>query len=279
MSYETSWPVDYPKCELTNLAERNPLPMDGRIQFDPEPHLYYVDGKQTVTSVTGLVKAPFPKFDTDETIKSMFRRGTAQRNYPEMSPEEIKEKWAKDAEVACNTGTKMHAAIEIDLNTGFRSNDVAIAPEMNMWDQFKQEEILDKALEVVRTEVPVFSLDGKLAGCVDCLLKKVNVEQNDPNPYALMDWKRSKEIKEKGWDYGFGVFSNLPNVNKVHYSLQLHVYRQLLAGFGVDVDPDEMYMVVFYHKNNSYQKIKALDLEDKAKYLLEHFDEFMVKKN
>ena len=87
-----------------NFNETNAHPRDRYLNFDAPTHTYTL-GDRILESVTTIVENCFPKFDADYW---------AMRKAPSMgiSPEELKERWRRDADRARELGTIMHARIE-----------------------------------------------------------------------------------------------------------------------------------------------------------------------
>lgn len=262
------WPVD---CRFLNtdiLARAHPFPQDARIAFVESTHKYYVDGREAPISVTSFVHAPFPAFDTRNVITAMSLK-TRETKYKGLSDKEIAKAWADNAAEASTLGTCMHAAIEVFLNTGYMSKDPRIARETQMFQDFFQQEIESKGLTVYRTEPTIFADDPEtgflLPGSVDCVVYDSKTQE-----YAVLDWKRSKEIvKTAQGRYGYGedAFHEIENVNFWIYSLQLHTYCFILRKYyQLNVNPSRLYIVVIHPNFDKYQMIPAADVA----HLVEH---------
>ena len=60
-----------PCVDITTLAWLHPHDRDRHVRFESEGHVYYIRGKQTNGSVTGLIHALARPFDADEVISNM----------------------------------------------------------------------------------------------------------------------------------------------------------------------------------------------------------------
>ena len=95
-----------------------------------------------------------------------------------------------------------------------------------------------------------------IAGTVDAIFKKPNKDQ-----YLIVDWKRTKKI-----DYeGFGgkkakthCIRHVDDSNFWHYSLQLNVYRKILASL-YGINTTKLCLVVL-HPDNCSKNYEIVDL-------------------
>jgi hypothetical protein len=291
------WPCDARLLPTDALARAHPFERDRFITFDEASHVYHVRGQKVPFSVTSVAHATFPPFDAVEKIRNMSQR-TRQEKYAGLTDQEIAQAWDRHRHNASTLGTKMHAAIEVYLNTHYLSRDPAIAIEMRKVRRFVQEEIVNKELDVWRTEPIVFTDQPLLAGSVDCLLRR-----RCDGKFVVMDWKRSKEIKMTargsfGYGYSFkpkqpggdpkavhatphGVllgpdpgFELIENTNFHHYSLQLHLYRLIfMRHYHLDIPLEELYIVVFHpdQPGDDYEIKRAAPYADKAQWLIDNY--------
>lgn len=291
------WPCDARLIPTDALALAHPFDRDRLITFNEGAHVYHVRGERVRISVTGVAHAPFPAFDAADKIRRM-RRQTRQEKYAGLSDQEIAQAWERNRDGASTLGTKMHAAVEIYLNTGYRSRDPAIQIEMDKMERFVAEEIVNRGLEVWRTEPIVFTDEPLLAGSVDCLLRR-----KSDGRFVVMDWKRSKEIKvtaNGSFGYGFSFkpraaggdpkvqhaelaggamvgpdpcFEMVENTNYHHYSLQLHLYRLIfMRHYNLDIPEEELYIVVFHPDQTCAYEIKrAAPYAAKARWLIDNY--------
>lgn len=239
------------------LEEKNKHPRDEKVTFEEETHTYFVDETPLELSVTSFVKKFFSEFDPNSIIKKYYDFWQTNENskYFGMTPEEIKEEWKLNGEKASKLGTKLHQDIERFYNEGEIVND---STEFKYFKEFYQE---FKYLTPYRTEWIIYEKDLGIGGSVD-----ICFEHN--GKFILMDWKRSKEIKEQAPDEGKYPLSHLPNANYWHYSLQLNVYKAILQKH-YEIKIDEMKLVVFHPNNKTYQLIKVQDLQKEVEMMFE----------
>jgi ATP-dependent exoDNAse (exonuclease V) beta subunit len=276
-----TWPSDCFYLSTDVLALKNPFPQDQRIRFVESTHKYYIDGKLAPISVTSFVHAPFDEFDAmEQAFKQVekARSGNPRAKYPNMTAREIARAWLDNGAQQSSLGTTMHAAIEVYLNTGYWSRDVRVQYELSLARDFVQKEIVDRGLEVYRTE-PTIYVDPQmhpkqyvLPGSVDCICRDPKTDE-----LHIFDWKRSKQIdKTKNGFGGYGTVGPLTqheNVNFVQYSLQLHVYRHILVNYyGKKVPKDALFIVVFHPSNSTYLKIPTADMSAEVDWLMENYE-------
>lgn len=274
-----TWPMDCALLPTTRLATRHPFPQDSRIRFVEATHKYFIDGVPAPVSVTSFIHAPFPTFDTPSVIGKMSARGRADKGFAGLSDQAIARVWKANAEVASRLGTRMHAAIEVALNTDYWSKDPSIAVELAMARDFFQTEIYAKGYQIFRTEPKVFiEPPTLLPGSVDCIFY-------DParQEYGILDWKRSKEIVMTANGFrGRGTtapFDQLENVNYAHYSLQLNLYAYILRTYyHLNVALDKLFIVVFHpnNANHTYQMIPTLNVYAMAEALVRDYPTYLA---
>ena len=270
---------------MDTLAKRHPVPI--RVKLNELTHVYHRITKSKSKSkslkrirytVSGLIKLPFPAFDADAILKKM-SPGTKFRRYKTACDADIKKQWREKGALACKMGTEMHAAIERFLNTtSFGPYPQNITPELHQFWDFCYRELEPRNIVPYRTELPICASDISLAGTVDF------IGIDEENKYWLFDWKRTEGLKETAnGSYGYGTsgaFKQLENVNGIHYSLQLHLYRLILARYyDIDVPEDHVYIVVFHEKQAGYRMNRAHNLHAEAADLLDRFDEWTAQTN
>jgi len=261
---DDTWPSDCRLLPTDRLAKENAFPKDSRIVFEEASHTYTVDGKVAPTSVTSFVSSPFYEFDAKPKIERMSHKRRMSPEYADLSDREVAQLWAANADRASKLGTRMHAAIEVALNTGYWSQDPTIVREMELAKQFFEVEVDARGWKVYRTEPTVF-IDPKenkdailLPGSVDCIFR-----DTESGRFGIMDWKRCKEVpKSASGNFGFGrpPFDHLESVKYNKYSLQLCMYAYILrTHYDLDVDLNLLYIVIIHPENKSggYEMIQA----------------------
>ena len=230
---------------------------DERISFDELPHTYYVDGKPYELSVTSFIHQFFEEFDADKIIAKFYDIWQNNPNSPYFgrTPEEIKEAWAENGRQASLLGDELHKDIERFYKGKQVSNE---SPEFYHFLEFHKDH---SHLEPLRQEWMVFCDELELAGSIDALFK-------DGDDIVLVDWKRSKAIKEQAPDCGLYPLTHLPNANFWHYSLQLNIYKAILEKH-YEVPVTSLRLAVFHPNQDTYQLIKVPNLQEEVQLLFE----------
>ena len=249
----------------TYLAEKNPHPRDKCITFDEGPHIYTINGDSDFMSVTTWNHSHFSHFDADKIIDKMMmgrKWGPAHKHWGK-TKEQIKKEWKDNGIAASTAGTKMHYDIECYYN----DMDVEVEEDCVEWKYFERfEEEIGKDKEPYRTEWMVWDDELKFAGSIDMIYR------NPDGTLDIYDWKRSVGIKmDNPWQSALTeCIKHLPDCNYYHYCLQLNTYKALLEkNYGEKIK--DMYLVCLHpnNANQSYQRIKVLDLQKEVKDLFD----------
>ncbi len=261
-----------PNDRCTALERANPLGRrEARIKFEEATHTYYIDGTTVAPrSVTGLVHGYCAShFDPQHVVKQM-KRG---RRWPEkreqylkedadesMSDGDICEMWNRNGRVASSRGTLLHYHAECLLN------GVAVAAPHS--PEFSQICCLDAALREMgyspfRTEVCLFHCGLCVAGQADALYMHEATSE-----LALLDWKRTKSIREDNPWRLLKEPIGLPDTNGWLYALQLNVYSYILSTeYGYDVS--RMYLGQVHPTLSRARLIEVPKLEEHMALLIE----------
>ena len=244
------------------LSKLNVHERDSRIEFDEPTHVYTIDGDSNYTSVTTWNHSHFEHFDADKVIDNMMKsKNWSNNKYYEYSRETIKTIWNDNRDAAAAAGTKMHYDIECYYNKCPNKND---SIEYMYFENFLKDY---PNLKPYRTEWTVFHEELKLAGSIDMVF------ENEDGTLLIYDWKRCKDIvKTNNWNKFSknDIISYLPDTNYWHYCLQLNTYKAILEE-KYDKKVVELYLVCLHpdNKNNNYQRIKVVDLQNDVKELFE----------
>lgn len=203
---------------------------DLRIAFDEEAHEYHVDGN-LYPSVTSVISEFFSKFNADAVITRMMRSPKwPNSKYFGQTREQIKAGWEEKKQRASELGTRMHAQIESFLLNGEEADSEEFALFKTFWSA--------RDLEPIRVEWRIFDESLRVAGTLDLLAR-----DRDGRVY-LIDWKRKEKMETNHW----GRFARMPldAVPDADYhkaSLQLNLYRRILAQYNVVVDVMELVQI------------------------------------
>ena len=285
------------------LSIINAHPRDSNISFEEENHIYTIMGMEGhPISVTTLIHRFFEKFNADKIIANMMKKKNWPESvYYGMTAEEIKKQWNDNGSKQSGLGTDMHKAIEDYINDEASPQEPVAeikislpSPEMQcqaesvdckiptieeqtryviprlpsvatqtkefgfflkFWSQLN---VIYPGVKAYRTEWLVYDMEKRLSGSIDLSLI------NNEGKIIICDWKRSKEIKMKGFKNtrtgetkrGFGIFSHLDDCNYQHYSLQLNIYRHILeTHYGKEVVG--LYLVIFHPNNDDHILIEV----------------------
>lgn len=251
------------------LAEKHAHAKDKHLVFLPEEHKYVVDDSGALheisKSVTGFIAQYSETFDADMAIAKMMRG----RNWPRpeymiedheghrraMTEDEIKAQWEFNGKEAANRGTYMHHLCEWLLADERTSLYIA---ELRNFLDFIEHTLKPLGVTTYRLEWRLFDLELDLAGSVDYVGKLPD------GTFMLADWKRSKEIKEKGFAGKMmqNPFTMLPDSNFGHYILQLNLYKLLLLRQYRDAvcNVSKMLIACFHPDCNKVYEVEDLKL-------------------
>ena len=177
-----------------------------------------------------------------------------------MTREEIKSAWDLNRDKAAGAGTNMHYDIECYYNECPNKNDsIEYKYFLSFVNDFPN-------LKPYRTEWMVFHEELRLAGSIDMVF------DNGDGTLSIYDWKRCKEIKKIDQKNAITpCIEHLPDTNYWHYCLQLNTYKAILEEKYGKIITD-LYLVCLHpeNKNNSYLRIKVIDLQIEIKNLFEY---------
>ncbi len=225
---------------------------DALLKFEPETHTYTCNG-QVFKSVTTLINEYFEQFDADYW---------AAKKAPSMgmTPQQVKDMWARKGEEARNLGTQMHEKIERHyLGLPNTSDDT-----YRLFEQFAQSHTLCP----YRTEWAIYDEDSRIAGTLDFLDYQNGV-------FTIYDWKRSNKIlncgvpdKVNNWGKrAFRPISHIHDTTYWHYALQLSVYRYFLEkNYGIHVSANRL--AIFHPDYNRPYVVEVPYLRDEVRAIL-----------
>ena len=255
------------------LSEVHAHPRDARIRFEEEGHAYFIDGDPTYTSVTTHIHgAHFEHFDAPAVIRRMMRSPKwATSKYHGMSAEAIAAQWERNGRESSALGTRLHECIEDFYNGRPPADDrlEGIRTEYcGHFLSFHEEYAAANDYVPYRTEWCVFDEEHKLAGSIDMVYARARGGGEgggggggEEEELAIFDWKRTKELKRRGFRCGRGALSGLPDCNFWHYAMQLNTYRWILQRrYGKRVT--RLALVVLHPNQASYRVVEVPLLDD-----------------
>lgn len=232
--------------QTRHLALTNAHPLDARIVFDEEKHVYFVDGARYPTSVSGVVHQYFPSFDATACVEQYYDRWKADKKsryyqfiaylenvlqLPEdVAKAEICASWSASGGKASADGTATHLAIELDLNSQAPEQHHLDSPEFKQYARWRE---THPTWVPYRTEWSVFDQDTLLCGQIDSIWRDA-----ETGAFYMVDWKRVLKLERTNnfGERGYAPLDGLHNTNLSHYVLQQNLYAWMLRrNYGVDV--------------------------------------------
>lgn len=182
------------------------------LTFEPEAHIYHVNGVPTTGSVTDRIKRYYNPFDAKKKSLEISLRD-------DIPQEEILASWNNAGEIARIKGNKAHLFGELyPFNRNLRPQsqyDVAI---MKFWND------LPEYVIPVLTEARMYHLKYLYAGTADIILYNTETQK-----FIIGDYKTNKDLfKNFAGEKMLSPFNNLLNCPFNHYQLQLSYYQLLL---------------------------------------------------
>lgn len=242
-----------------------------KYMFIESSHKYYYNNLPVKYSVTQFINKFFEPFDL-ETISSKY----AQKHG--LTQEEVLQEWDKKVKIASTTGTIIHSYMENLKRGKIFDLDFSLADKLNIRDEVQQrtnvllpqakafhEDTLNK-LFPIKLEYTV-GIEDYIAGNIDMLCWN-----NTTKEVQIWDYKSVKQINTKPNYYTkncYYPFDNYFDINYVHYSVQLNIYKNILQRY-VDVKIGNCFLVVFNyeHPQNGFEVIKCLDLQPECNIAL-----------
>jgi len=236
--------------------------------FHEQPHEYYYKDKKVKTSVTKLVSTLFEEFD-----KEKISLAYAKKNG--LSQQEVLDNWKNKADIASIVGTITHKYAEDRQIGRVMPFDFLDAEKKNILQQVKERVLKLCAmydifandthgkLIPIKTEFTV-GIGTYIAGNIDLLVWNEKSQELE-----IWDYKTNSNIRSKN-DYnknGLYEMSNYPDCELTHYSLQLHIYKEILRRFGIPVG--KCYLVWLNEKNPKYEIVHCIDLQKEARLILD----------
>ena len=245
---------------------------DLRIQFLPYEHIYILDGKESLMSVSNLVSLFFTGF------KSYYWSERKAREYG-ITQVEMLEQWDAKGTQSREVGTFLHQQIRNyyhglpfcgQYRFVYNGKFIHIDTDVSLESEFEQFTCFLNDHEFVpfRTEWTIFDEDLKIAGTLDMIHKKNGT-------FDLYDWKRSHRLldesgnirKTNPFQYGIHGLERIPDTDYWHYCLQLNIYRYILER-NYDMTVDKMYIILLHSEAIEYRKIEVPMMDEYIEIIL-----------
>ena len=247
---------------------------DPHLKFLEEPHVYLWDDKPIRVSATGIIDRYFDKFNGMKTVEKWYDGWKVNKNgkygaliryllqvegkTDQYAKEAICALWDSDGNEASGLGTKMHKQIERTC-LGYDVPQSETMPELIQFRKWFPEFLRVGGWQIYAPEKLLVKLDPETgtpvwAGCADCILRSTD----DPNKYAILDWKRvdpkgttvilgQQAVYPNSDGFGREPFDGIPNNKTGKYEVQLNIYAHtLFTDYGIDAR-DHLYMVQIHH--------------------------------
>ena len=244
---------------MNTLEKKHPNDRDHRLNYDSTTHTYNTDTCHNFRNVSSVIKGAFPPFETNRVAASCSRSHNPE--YRNKSPSQIKTSWARSRKL----GTQLHDIIDMFYNmndapyagTGVESS----LAQFMTWNN-KKEDV--EGWEIFRTEWRIFDEELKVAGTVDAVF----VDKD--GKYHLVDWKRSKEIKNHAYRGARATAQGLTHLlacNYNQYALQLNTYKYILERrYGIKIETQRL--VQLHPSIKEYKEFIVPEMKQEVNALL-----------
>ena len=252
--------------ETLSINIRNSHIRDERLKFFKEEHIYKIDGNPNTISGTTFIHKFFPDFDSPKIAPFVAKKRG-------ITTEEVLREWEEERQKSANLGTELHSDIEQYLDNRKTNSKKEFQHFLELFKKIEN-------LELYRTEWRIFDDILMLAGTADTIFRKKD------GTFVIYDWKRSKEIKEKGFPIfgnngetqkGIGVCEDVEDCNHQYYCLQLNLYKRILEEhyFG-EGQISAMYFVQLHPNFETYNLYEVPNMQKKINKM---YNELLTLKN
>lgn len=232
-----------------------------KFSFDEESHTYLY-GKNKFTSVTTFIKNFVVEFNTEvqskkSAIKLLTKEGKelSELNIKIYQNRLIKE-WDTKRDIGCELGSITHKTIEELLNGQTLSpilNDEAAKRFLAFKNKIYDKKMKDIVI-FIGQEIRVFSEELQLAGTIDCLVLRLCKDAKWR--LEIWDWKTNKKMNtdsDKCYRKMLAPFADEWENELNKYSIQLNLYKLILASKGIFVDGE--CVVVYIPPNDEEPRV------------------------
>lgn len=219
--------------------------------FDEIPHKYYLAG-ENLPSATGVPH----RFQKPVDWAYWHKVKGLELG---IEPEEVKAMWQNKTDIACVLGTNIHKFIENYVN-GVHDNilDYSEIEEVMINSFLKFYELRMKKLIPIAQELRMFSESMRICGTLDNLTW-VPDKIGDGGKVLILDYKTNESWEDdnsKRYSRMLNVFGTEWDNKANHYSIQLSIYKLMLAEAGVIVDD---MLVIYIPREGDTRLIRCKD--------------------
>ncbi len=242
------------------ILEQLKIFTNDKFKFQADSHSYFY-GKKRFTAVTTFIENFKKKFNTElesekKAIKILKQEGKELDEVTiKIYQNRLIKEWTNKKDVACELGGITHKVIE-DLLNGSHIEPILNDEAAKRYLKFKK--LFDSKIKPIiiplGQEIKVYSEDLELAGTIDCLVLRLG--KDNKWRLEIWDWKTNGKFTT---DSDF-CFNNLlapfadEKENKLNlYSIQLNLYKLILASKGILVDGE--CVIVYIPPNEDEPKI------------------------
>jgi len=251
--------------ELELVKQKLEFWKDSNFKFDEAKHVYTY-GKDSFISVTTFVHDFVPEFDADYHAARIAEKEGVHFD-------EIKQRWADIAKIACDLGTSTHLWIENFYN-GLEQpypEDPMVVERIEKFNKIYDSWL--KKFVPIAQELRLFSRKWQIAGTMDALFYYPPAKT-----IFVGDWKTNKIYRHDNHEKGtynkmLPPFEDMWVNEHNSYSVQVSLYRLLLAENGIETNG-----AFLCHIGPNEQEPKIWQAKDLRKPLKEYLDTVWTKK-
>lgn len=235
--------------------------------FDEASHSYTYKGLKVKISVTQLINTYIKPFESDYWLEKKSKKLG-------ITIDELAAEWKKKSDISTTSGTLFHEFMESSLAGKRYAPTEHIPSNVDYMQQVKEDlellvplgkqfiEDTRHKLIPVRSELTV-GLSNLVAGQIDQLFYNPTAQKLE-----VWDWKTNKDIRIKS-PYREHLLKELFRYDAsefYEYSLQLNIYKQILARCGIETG--DCYFVWFNKSKKVYTCYKCENMSQEADHLL-----------
>lgn len=258
---------------------KNELSVFKSVTLDESNHTYTWVSKSGIpmrnkTSMTSLLHRYRQPFDQEE-------QATIYANKYNLNKDNVLKEWNRLSKEATTKGTAIHNYLEylfsnIEPEYMYDVQKVVdlfgldiIAPK---WEKLKKmaNEFHSMAINFlipIACELKIADDETGIAGAIDLLAFHIPSKQ-----LVILDYKSGKEIRRENIYNQFMLppLNHLPDINLIHYSLQLNGYQYILEKNTNLKLRNNHFIIWIYEENDKIEIIPTFDVYKEAAYMIEH---------